>query len=313
MATNTWVGNALDRKQVDTITPANVNIGNTFTCTINGKAITVTATAATVANVTALLTAAWNVSTIPEFAEITATDSTTHVTLTADVAGVPFTVTSSASGGTATNTRAASTANSSKSDWNNTANWSAGTVPVSTEDLYFDGAMSNVSVLYNLAQSAVIPASLNFLNDYSGDVGAKYTNETDTTNTYLEYRSTELAIGPTKIVCNCSSGRIKITAGTSQTNLIVTKTGSSDDGLPVLQFRGTHASNALTVSGGSVGVAVLGTHTATLLTMNVRGGVVTCGAGTTIGTIDQTGGSITVMSNATSITSEAGEFRVLRR
>lgn len=98
MATLVWVGNAAARQQVSTLTPANVEIGDVFTATINGKSISFTATAATVANVTAGLTAAWNASTIAEFAEITASDSTTHVTLTSDSdEGEPFTVTTSVS------------------------------------------------------------------------------------------------------------------------------------------------------------------------------------------------------------------------
>jgi len=51
MATANALFRAKARAEVKTITPANVNIGNTFSYTINGKTVTVTATAATVANV----------------------------------------------------------------------------------------------------------------------------------------------------------------------------------------------------------------------------------------------------------------------
>lgn len=311
MAT-TWIGNAIDRKQVDSITPANVGIGNTFTCTINGKAVTVTATAATVANVTALLTAAWNASTIPEFVEVIATDSTTLVTLTARVAGTPFTVTSSAAGGTATNTRAAVTANSSRSDWSNTANWSGGVVPVSTDDVIFDGAVSNTSALYILEQSAVVLASLSVINDYTGFIGAPTRNATVTTNTYNEYRSTELAIGATAILVRCSSNRIRLNCGTNQFTLTIAKSGTSQDGLPPVQIRGTHASNAITASGGTLGVAVIGSHVATVATLSQSGGALTMGEGVTLGAVTKTGGTLTASSNPTSIINEGGEFFRLR-
>lgn len=96
MAIKIHRGDAIAEAQVWRATPGNVEIGDTFRLSINGKlGVTFTATAATVANVTAGLTAAWNASVVAEFAEITATDAGTHVTLTADSAGTPFLVTAS--------------------------------------------------------------------------------------------------------------------------------------------------------------------------------------------------------------------------
>ena len=100
MANKDWRGDAVERAQVSRITPSDVEVGDTFTVTINGKSVTVTATAATVANVVALLVAALAASTIPEFLEVTATaDGTTSVLLTAATPGIPFTVSVSASNG----------------------------------------------------------------------------------------------------------------------------------------------------------------------------------------------------------------------
>ena len=144
MATRRWRGDAKNVAQVNTITPANVGAGNTFTVTINGKDITFTATAATVANVTAGLVALLNASLTPEFAEITYTDSTTHVTGTADSPGKPFTQTSSAAGGTATNTTATPTANQSQNDVNNADNWDSA-VPTTGDDVFIQD--TDVSLL----------------------------------------------------------------------------------------------------------------------------------------------------------------------
>jgi len=61
--------------QVDSLTPAStIEVGDLFTATINGKTLSYAATNTTIASVTAGFTTAWNASTIPEFAEITAAD-----------------------------------------------------------------------------------------------------------------------------------------------------------------------------------------------------------------------------------------------
>ncbi len=95
MADRIWRGDAVAIAQVSTLTPSVVEVGDIFTAVINGKDVPFTATAATVANVVTGLTAAINDSTIAEFTEITAVDSTTAVTLTATTPGVPFTITGS--------------------------------------------------------------------------------------------------------------------------------------------------------------------------------------------------------------------------
>lgn len=100
MTTKIWRGDAPAVAQVTRLTPAIVEIGDTFSVNINGKSETVTATAATVANVVALLVASINASNIPELQEVSAAaDGSTSVLLTARTAGIPFTVTTSASNG----------------------------------------------------------------------------------------------------------------------------------------------------------------------------------------------------------------------
>jgi hypothetical protein len=96
--------------EVYTATPATVQIGDVFTLTIvdeYGRAgsVSFTAAAATVANVTAGLTAAWNASTNAAVATVTAADDTTHVTLTGDVTGFEFTLTGSTTDGGGANTQ----------------------------------------------------------------------------------------------------------------------------------------------------------------------------------------------------------------
>ncbi len=104
MANRILRGDAVALAQVWTATPADVEVGDVFKLTINGKiGVTYTAAAATVADVTAGLTAAWNASVVAEFAEITAADAGTHVTLTADTKGTPFWLTASTTNSAAGN------------------------------------------------------------------------------------------------------------------------------------------------------------------------------------------------------------------
>ncbi|MBL8815973.1 MAG: hypothetical protein JNL58_08070 [Planctomyces sp.] len=105
MALKIWRGDAPAVSQVTRVTPANVEVGDIFTLTINGKALSVTATAATAANVVDLFVAAIAASEIPEFTEFVATNDANTLLLTAAEPGVPFTFT-------------ASTTNAGKSDVN---------------------------------------------------------------------------------------------------------------------------------------------------------------------------------------------------
>lgn len=325
MSTRIWRGDAPAVAQVDTATPANVEIDDIFTLTINGKSVSFTATAATVANVTAGLVAAWNASTIPEHAEITATDSTTHVTLTADTAGKPFTLTGSATdgGGTDTQTLSVTTTTncSGPNHWDVAANWSGGAVPVNGDDVVFEN--SAVSVKYGLDQSSVTLDSLTVRQSYTGQIGLPRTNsDAGTSSTYIEYRETYLAVGATSVSIGSGdgsgSGRIKLDTGSVQTAIVVYGTGNQAEvGLEALLWKGTHASNTLDVLKGTVGAAVLAGETATLATLRVGyqsnqlgDATVRCGSGVTLTTIDKSGGTLVIESNVTTLTQTAGDLYV---
>lgn len=103
MTLKIWRGDAPAVAQVTRITPANVEIGDIFTLTVNGKSISVTATAATVSNVCTLLAAAIAAvtTTIPEFNEFSVSNQSTSLLLTARTAGVPFVITGSTTNGSA--------------------------------------------------------------------------------------------------------------------------------------------------------------------------------------------------------------------
>lgn len=92
--------------QIERATPANVEIDDTFRCTINGHNVDFVATAATVANVTAGLTTAIN-NDVTVKDVVLAVDHSTYLTITAKVAGVSFTCTGSAIPGTGVNNQSA--------------------------------------------------------------------------------------------------------------------------------------------------------------------------------------------------------------
>ena len=82
VVTKLWTGNSVAVAQITTLVAQNVLTGDTFSVKINGKVISVVATADTAANVATLLAAAINASNIAEWREVIATVSGDTVTLT---------------------------------------------------------------------------------------------------------------------------------------------------------------------------------------------------------------------------------------
>lgn len=324
MATVRWRGDQKNVAQINTITPASVTIGNTFSVTINGKSITFTATAATVANVTAGLVALLNASVIPEFAEITWTDSTTKITATADTAGKPFTQTSSSADGTGSaghaNVTATATACVSCNDANDAANWSGGSLPTNSDDVFIQD--SSVSLLYNLGSlSAVTLTSLTIDDTFTGDIGLPQMTDSG----YYEYRATEFAIGATTCTIgrndSSGSGRIRLNFGSVQTTLNILDTGSaSSTGDYAVRWRGTHASNVVNIVKGELGIAPDAGQTAAIATLNIgyvdsqdQDVKLYAGSGVTLTTVNMNGGQVVIAGGtaaATTINQTAGDLTI---
>jgi len=243
MTTIHWRGDAAAVAQVTRVTPANVEVGDVFTLTVNNKSVSYTAAAATVADVTAGLTAAWNNSTAAEMAEVTAADDTTHITLTADSAGVPFTVSASTTdgGGNDTQTLTATeiTASAGPLHWDTAANWVGGVVPANSDDVYLE--QSEASIRYGLDQSAVTLASLNIAASFTGEIGLPRINSSGATG-YVEYRGRDLQIGATNLNIGYGegdgSGSMRIDTGANQTAVVVQNTGTpAEEDSPALAER----------------------------------------------------------------------------
>lgn len=314
--------------QVDTLTPGGtIEADDIFIATIGTQSLSVVAGGTTVADVTAAVTAAWNASTQPEFVEITATDSTTHITLTAVTAGVDFIVTAStteAGGGAAdaqTYVQATTTANSGPNMWE-AENFSGATVPGTNDTLVFE--KSAVDLLYGIDQNALELDLIVIRQSFTGRIGLPRTNA----NGYVEYRQSYLLIDCTPTVKigegeGSGSGRIKLDLGgdvaaaitvygrgtradseipcvllLGSTTHTLTLLGKADVGAAL--FAGEVAQfTTITMGEGTTGKLVLG-ETSTLTTINVRGGTVE--ASDNVTTINQTAGVMTLRGSATATT-----------
>lgn len=310
MATVVFRGDATAVAQVTTATPTAAN-STAYTLTINGKDITITSDAsATVAEITAALVAAWNASTEIEISEVTATDSTTHVTLMADTAGKPFTVTSTGAG---TLTMAEPTASSGPNHWDTAENWVGAAVPTTGDDVHIEN--SDVDILYGLAQSAVTLAALNISQSYTGSIGLPRDNASG----YFEYRDTYLAVSATVLNIGngdgSGSGRLKINTGSNATTITLKNSGTPiEQGVPAVLWKGTHASNIINAHRCSLGAAFFAGETATIATLresfltSVQSDCdIVLGDGCTLTTLDKTGGRLRAASNTTTLTQDAGE------
>ena len=310
MATRTWLGRALAVAKVATHTIGGTAAGGqVYSVTRNGKTVSYTATGGdTNTTIAAALQVLLDASTITEFAEVTWTVATTVITSTADTAGVDVAFTSSATG-TGTLVTATTTAASGPNHWDVAVNWSGGAVPINGDDVVIDFP---VSILYGLDQSAVTLTSLvigaSFDTAYIGLPRLNAGGYTEDRETYLKIGATTVKIGVGE---GSGSGRIKINFGSVQHTTEVRKTGSAiEQGIPPLLLLGTHASNAIDIQGGSVGVAFFAGETSTLLTSRSAGNSsVVCGEGCTLGTISGEG-IVQVNSAVTTLTQQGGQWTI---
>lgn len=325
MATRRYTGAALPVAQVNTITVANTWATNdTATLTINGRDLVLTVgTDTTTAQVATAIkemingdaqtgtgnhTFSETGDNVPEFQEVSATVNSSVVTVTGVTKGVPFTLTvTESTAGSGTATGATATAASGPNHYDNADNWSSATLPVDGDTVIVEG---DVDVLYGASQSAVTPAVLKFVN-FSGRFGLPDVNEA---GGYREYRTKFLAYGASgdatnmAVTVDCDSSRIRLDGGTGQMTINVIRTGSPETTDFAFEFKGSHASNTINATGGSVGIGIepddASTVCATLRVANDA--VVESGAGVSLTTITQTDGDVEIRSNATTITQSGG-------
>lgn len=324
MANPIFRGDARGVAQVDTyqITVAGA-AGTIWTITINNKFEKYTVISGdTVQTVAAAIAALLAASSQPEFREIAWTVSTTAsdtVVATGSANGDPFTVTSFVNNGAGTQTHTAVTVPTGPNWWSEPTNWSTGAIPVSTDNVYLQDCTTDIK--YGLGQGAVTLATLNIAGSYTGKIGLpNFTGP----NGYYEYRAKELAISAT--VCNIgygagsSSGMIRINLGANACTLTVSNLASpAVTGYPALLIQGSHASNVAYFYKGRIGMAFFALDTANFPIINV-GSIdnpnsdvnlyVGVGA-STITTLNQIGGDVTVNCSVTNWTKTAGKSTIL--
>lgn len=266
-------GSAVNEQQ--TVTLTGVPTGGTFTLTFDGQTTSAIAYNASSATVDAALEALSNIGA----GDITVTGS----------AGGPWTVEfgnamaatnqpqmtangASLTGGSGQSIAVAEvTASAGPNHWDTAGNWLPAGVPANGDDVRFE--IGNVPCLYGLAQSSVTLATLNVAMSYTGKIGLNRVN----TLGYLEYRTTELTIGASSILIGYGDGsgpsKVALNNGSVQAAVEVRDSGgSSESGIPCVTWRGTHASNALQIYGGNVGIAPYSDQSANVNTLIQRGG-----------------------------------------
>lgn len=318
MASPRWVGRARAVAQVNTWTPSLTWATNdTILFTYGSKTWTYTLTNGTIATWLPLLVTAYNAlsaTDYPEFAEQTASSTSTTFVLTADTAGKPFTVslveTTAGNGVLDSVGGAATTVNAGPQNWPTAANWSTGSAPVDSDSIYLDDTADDIR--YGI-DTGITPALVVFGPNFSGDGGLPKVNS-DGSASYPEYRPDYIRfVGGTLCTVNCQSRFLKLDAGSTSTTWNVLQTGRGSGGVEALTLKGTNSSNVLNVSGNSeVGVAVLGAETANLSGgVKVNGATVRCGSGVTLAAVVNDGGTLEVNGAiGTSLKQKGGETTI---
>jgi hypothetical protein len=315
MGNNRWLARQLYTAQVDTLTIGGAaGVGQVYTATINTKNVSYTATVAdTNATILTALLALLQAVVDGDYAEITwANPTATTITATAKNKGKPFTLTAAESGGgTGTLTRSSTVANTSPNDVGDVANWSLGALPVNGDSVFIDN--TDASLWWNLdALSAVATiTALTVGPGFRGTIGlperAGPSNPTrsfpsSSPSTYEEYRVRYLKLKCTTITINAPDCQlIQIDNQAVQTAITVRAMGSPlDTDRKAFIWKGTHASNAITLEGGcSLDCAVFGDEVATILTLIANAGAngtpdVRISPAVTLGTVQNNGGNLDI-------------------
>lgn len=334
MAVNSFAGDAAAVAQVHRFTIQHTwTAADTATLKCGRKSVTFAAPSTSHGAIAAGLVAAWNASTEPELAEVTASSTSggAVISLTADTAGVSFVA--STTWVTATTADIAGpttgTANAGPECWDTATNWSLCAVPTTADDVRLEN--SNVNILYGLAV-ATAPLTLDIRQSYTGKIGLPRVNAG---GDYLEYREDYLTFPTTTHAMTVDigegegdgSGRIKIDMGVhsavgstgARTINIYNKGTREDADVPCVLLKGSTGStgDALNINKGDVGLAFYGGETAKMTTIKLgfisnraRDAKLVCGSGAAHTTITKTGGELEVNADVTTLTQGAGKTRV---
>jgi hypothetical protein len=169
------------------------------------------------------------------------------------------------------------------------ANWSTGTVPTTSDDVYFTSDY-NDDVTGGLNQSGTTIGKF-VVDGYTGKLGSK--------SGYLQIDpGSDVTFSGTG-VCYLDLGNANVTVTVNQT----TGASAGDAGLYLLDSN----LSTLSVTSGLVGVAINAGETSTVGTIKVTGGTVLLGS-VTATTVTMTGGSVETSSSVTTLNIYAGTY-----
>lgn len=161
--------------------------------------------------------------------------------------------------------------------------------------------------------------SLTFRQSYTGKVGLPTVNAVNSQKTYTEYRGNAMRIGATTVTigqggivgqgatAGAGSGRIRLDTGSVQTTLnILNSATPTDAGTKTIRWKGTHASNVVNISKGSLAAADQPGDACTIATLNVgyqsnqtADSDVLVGSGATLTNVLVSGGTVILNSDTT--------------
>lgn len=340
MANPRWIGTAANIKQTHTITIALTwAAADTITLTIDNVTFVVTiGTLVTTAQVATTLKQAYNGETLTDttasynvfggaiamgaFAEMTASVSSSVVTLTANTAGKPFTMTTgdvATTAGDGTATVATAKVNAGAAEGDNVDNYDTNAVPTDADALYFDEGSADF--LYDISFAAQM-TTIYKAKKFTGKVGLAEVNR-DSTKTYREYRGKYLVTddnGGATTTAHLEygegqgSGRFKWDSGAGIAVLNIYGRGTrAETGVPCILWKGSAATNVVNNLAGDLGVGFFGAETATVATLRTGDGPASnastiCMAGVTLTTVLMNGGYLSTTSAITTGTQTAGRW-----
>jgi hypothetical protein len=264
MATLYFLGTADPVAQVGTVQITGFDAATTYKLTVGAGTLieVISVVGDTDADTTAAaLAAAWNASAHPYCTAVTASVVTDTITLTAQIAGCPFTVVSSVSAGAGTiGAYSVVTASAGPHHWDTDANWDTGAKPVNADHVRIID--NDVNICWGLDQNAVDLATLYHYQSATGRIGLDRTafatsaDGEEVDDSKPEYREDYFKIGairtawgtPVAASNQPGSQRIKLDnvyAGVGSNYVYNTASQSADAGLPA--WRGKFADADMTV------------------------------------------------------------------
>ncbi len=196
-------------------------------------------------------------------------------------------------------------------------NWVPSGVPANSDDIYIEanpnGTDQNISTNLTTFQ-AITLSSFNVSLTYTGSIGVADTGTNSSTTGYLSLGGTNTSAITVSLgyqnggtTPGSGSNLLRINTGSMRTTytILATSASSALSNAGPVTLLGTHTSNTLAVTAGSVSIGQDPTETSKFLTIN-SGGIITLGIGVTLTTINVTNGSCLIQSGLGTLTLVGG-------